>query len=349
MTTPAGRSPGTLPPSGVRCSIALCTYNGARHLPDQLDSIVAQTRRPDELVVSDDGSTDGSLEIVRDFAKHALFPVRVSCHAATVGVTKNFEHAIGLCEGDWIALSDQDDVWCANKLQVLESAFANDAHVGAVFADAEVVDEGLHPRGYSLWEAIEFDGKRRRTARRGPLLDVLLWRNVLTGATMAFRSDLRNAVLPIPDNWVHDAWIGLIAAAIGRVAMIEQPLIKYRQHIGNRIGAEKLTFSSRVDRVMRTSSSDYLRQLHQFEAVRERLVSLGGGPQQQDLLSQIERKMAHLSARVRMPGARWRRIPIVGRELIALNYHRYSSGWLSAFKDLSQSTSYRGDSTRASE
>jgi len=332
----------------MRCSVALCTYNGARHLPDQLDSIVAQTRRPDELVISDDRSTDGTQEIIRRFAARAPFPVRLHCNEHTAGVTKNFESAIGLCEGEWIALSDQDDVWRATKLQVLESAFASQDQVGAVFTDADVVDEDLHPLGYSLWDSIAFDHTRRRAARQGRLLDVLLWRNVVMGAALAFRAELRNVVLPIPDTWEHDAWIGLIAAAFGRVAMGERSTTAYRQHGGNRVGAEKLGFSRRVDRAMSTPSGDFLRQHRQLEAARERIASRRSEGEALDILARIDRKMAHLSARGRMPASRWRRVPIVIRELVALSYHRYSSGWLSAARDLAQPVSHRGDNTKAS-
>ena len=331
----------------MRCSVALCTYNGARFLPAQLESILGQNRRPDEMIVSDDASTDGTWEIVRRFAEQAPFPVRVSRQEVNVGVTRNFESAIRHCDGDWIALSDQDDVWYADKLRVLESALAGDPQAGIVFTDADVVDEDLRPLSHSLWDTADFDEKKRQQARRGSLFDVLLWRNVITGATMAFRAGVRDVVLPIPDGWVHDGWIGLIAAATGPVAMVEQPLIKYRQHTGNQIGVEKLTFSRRVDLVMRIPLSDYVRQRHLFEAVRERLVSLGVERQQRDLLSRLERKLAHLAARERLPGPRWRRLPTVGRELLALNYHRYSSGWLSALKDIAQSSAHRGESTRA--
>lgn len=338
----------TAPAPSPRCSVALCTYNGARLLSHQLESILGQTRRPDELVVSDDASTDGTWEIIRRFAGRAPFPVRASRNERNLGVTRNFERAIRLCEGEWIALSDQDDVWRADKLQALESALADDPQAEVVFTDAEVVDEELRPLGYSLWVAADFDGRKRQRARRGRLFEVLLWRNVVTGATMALRARVREVVLPIPDGWVHDGWIALVAAATGRVAMLEQPLIKYRQHVENQIGVEKLTFSQRLDRVMRAPSADYARQRRQFEAARERLVSLGVGRRQPELLTRLDGKLAHLAARVRLPGPRWRRLPTVGRELLALNYHRYSSGWLSAFKDITQSSVHRGDSTSAS-
>ncbi len=320
-----------------RCSVAMCTFNGARYLPAQLDSIAAQKRPPDELVACDDASTDGSQEILRRFAVQAPFPVRLYCNSENAGVTANFESAIQRCEGDWIALSDQDDVWHPSKLELLEAALAGAEPVGAVFTDADVVDETLRPLGYSLWDAIEFDRRRRGLARAGRLLDVLLWRNVVTGATLAFRAEQRHLILPIPAAWMHDAWLALILAATVRVVPLASRTIQYRQHVHNRIGAQRPTLSARLRRLLATRPSGYLIQRRQLEAATERLerlASLGSASLHPDALSRIARKMAHLESRGRMPAPRWRRIPIVARELAAGNYRSFSSGWWSAVADL---------------
>src|ERR671927_271278 len=109
----------------AKFSVAMCTYNGARFVREQLASIAAQTRPPDELVVCDDCSTDATLECIREFARTAPFPVRVVENEKNAGSTKNFERAVELCEGDFIALADQDDVWLPEKLQRLEEVLAN--------------------------------------------------------------------------------------------------------------------------------------------------------------------------------------------------------------------------------
>src|SRR5882762_9087557 len=100
----------------MKISIAMCTYNGARYLREQLDSIAAQTRPPSELIVCDDNSLDETREIVAGFAASAPFPVRLGVNEQNLGSIRNFERAIKLCEGDLIALSDQDDVWLPEKL-----------------------------------------------------------------------------------------------------------------------------------------------------------------------------------------------------------------------------------------
>src|SRR2546430_3977128 len=222
-------------------SIALCTCNGELYLREQLESIANQTRLPDEVVVSDDCSTDRTLEIIDDFAATAAFPVRVHVNEQNVGSTKNFERAISLCEGNIIALSDQDDFWFPDKLRRIEDCFAREPQVGLVFADAEVVDEHLLPLGYRLWESIGFDDTRRKLMRTGRALDVLLPGWTVTGATMAFRANFRNLILEIPTDLplIHDGWIALMISSVSDVSFIEEPLIKYRQHARQQIGAKQ--------------------------------------------------------------------------------------------------------------
>ena len=125
--------------------VALCTYNGALYLREQLDSLAAQTRLPDELVVCDDGSTDRTLAILDSFAAAAPFPVRIR-NRTRLGTPKNFERAIGLTTGAIIALADQDDVWYPHKLKRLERELARSKRIGLVFSDADVVDDRLRPQ-----------------------------------------------------------------------------------------------------------------------------------------------------------------------------------------------------------
>src|ERR687894_3003245 len=101
----------------ARFSVAMCTYNGARFVAEQLASVAAQTRPPDELVVCDDGSTDETCRLVEEFAARAPFPVRLFVNERNLGSTRNFGRAVALCEGDLVALSDQDDVWHPEKLE----------------------------------------------------------------------------------------------------------------------------------------------------------------------------------------------------------------------------------------
>src|SRR5688500_18488634 len=182
----------------MKISVAMCTYDGEPFLREQLASIAAQGRQPDELVVCDDRSSDSTCDIVREFAATAPFAVRLHTNERNLGSTKNFERAIRLCEGDAIALADQDDVWLPSKLARIEERFAAEPRAGLVFSDAEVVDERLRPLGYRLWESVGFDRAHQRLVSGGRALDVLLPGWTVTGATLAFRSRFRNLVLEIP-------------------------------------------------------------------------------------------------------------------------------------------------------
>lgn len=217
----------------MKISIAMCTYNGQAFLGEQLESIAAQTRPPDEMVICDDNSNDTTVKMIETFASTASFPVRLYINSCNLGSTKNFEKAIDLCYGDLIALSDQDDVWSKHKLKKLEDTFSASPEVGLVFTDADLIDEASLDLNLSLWQSFEFDRPEQELIKRGKAFEVFIQRNVATGATMAFRSSLREFFLPIPSDlpyMIHDGWIALVASAVAQVALIYQPTIKYRLH-----------------------------------------------------------------------------------------------------------------------
>src|SRR5579872_584318 len=164
--------------SSMRLSVALCTYNGAAYLPSQLESIAAQERLPDELVATDDCSTDDTLEILEAFAATAPFPVRISRNVANLGFAQNFARAISLCDGDLIALCDQDDVWMPARLGATEAVLAEDADVGLVCSDAELVDADLRPTGETLLGRLGLKPAERELLGGDRGVEVLLHRNV---------------------------------------------------------------------------------------------------------------------------------------------------------------------------
>src|SRR6266849_8380108 len=136
-------------------SVALCTYNGARYLTPQLASILSQTLSPDELVICDDGSEDGTLDLLRAFSQTARFAVRIfENQHARLGSTKNFEKAIELCTGDLIALADQDDVWRPHKLDHLCRSLGENPSAGYAFSDAELVSATGRGLGQTLWNSV---------------------------------------------------------------------------------------------------------------------------------------------------------------------------------------------------
>jgi glycosyltransferase involved in cell wall biosynthesis len=324
-------------------SIAMCTYDGARYLGEQLASIAAQTRPPDELVVCDDRSRDETTTIVRRFAQSAPFPVHLHVNEQNLGSTRNFEKAVRLCAGDLIALSDQDDVWMPRKLELIEAVFTRAPGVGLVFTDAEVVDETLRPLGYRLWDKVGFDGEMRRRVRGGRALDVLLPGWTVTGATMAFRSKFRDLALEIPDDlsMIHDGWIALVVASVSDVAFIAEPLIEYRQHPRQQIGAPKgdagqaegvKSLEDIRAAINRGNRFDEL--IENGGRIRQRLVARRDRFDSEAALALLDARLKHLNARAAMPEGKLRRLRHVLRELLTRRYHLYSNGVYSAAKDL---------------
>lgn len=233
-----------------RISIAMATYNGARYLLEQLDSLAAQTLSPYELVITDDGSTDDTLDILDAFARRAPFPVHIHRNEQRLGYRDNFLKAARLCAGELIAFCDQDDVWSENKLQVVSPAFA-DLNVLLAVHDATLVTENLE----------------KIADIRTP--DCAIPFSVQFGFTMVFRADLlftsdirRPRCERSVDGslFAHDQWISFLATSLGKYQHIRQSLVSYRQHANNTCGFGGGTDTRRqLADVARTQSSRYLR------------------------------------------------------------------------------------------
>lgn len=319
----------------------MCTYNGARYVHEQLESIAQQSRLPDDLIVCDDGSTDHTTEIVQRFAATAAFPVILRVNEQNLGSTRNFEQAIGFCTGELIALSDQDDVWMPQKLELLEAEFVRRPEVGLVFADAEIVDEKLRPVGRRMWNEVGFREREKVLIKKGRALDVLLPGWSVTGATMAFRSKFRDLILPFPTGlpMIHDGWIAVVVAAVSEIAYIDKPLISYRQHSEQQIGApQKRADSSgpqpaKLLKINRTANraNNYGALVRIIDAVAGRIRERGNPGQH---WYRLERRRRHLQARMKLPSNVLTRFSVVLRELLTWRYSQFSNGISSAVKDL---------------
>ena len=310
-------------------SVALCTFHGERFLAVQLESIATQTVLPAEVVVCDDGSTDGTVEIVARFTAGVPFPVHLHVNPKNLGVTANFAGAIARCRGSIIALADQDDVWAPEKLERLVAAFEDHPEAGAVFSDAELVDEALRPLGRTLFEATRFtDGRRRRFAA-GHALDVLVSRPVVCGATLTFRSSFRDLVLPIPGTGLHDIWIAGLLASVSEIVVLPEPLVRYRQHGANQVGAASRGLRAKL--ATRRRQGVLGDEIAHYRAMAERLRRAPAGRVDPHALRLLGRKVEHLEFRYGLPR---HRVGAVLAELLRGRYHRYSRGLESAGYDL---------------
>lgn len=313
----------------------MCTYNGGRFLREQLQSIAAQERPPDELVVCDDGSSDETRQIAKEFARHCAFATRFVVNESKLGSTKNFEKAISLCRGKIVVLADQDDVWYPHKLSRIQDIFIESRATVATFSNADLIDEVSRPLGQNLWNAFSFDPREQEKFANRRALEVLVKHPVVTGATMAFRRELFDLVTPIPSNHIHDRWISFLFAAHGKFEAIRVPLMQYRRHEVQQVGLPPQVRTELITQAKTRGSSFHLKEMKLFQEIyarlREREADFPDAPL---ALVEIEKKVSHLAVRARLPAQRLARIPFVLRESFNLGYWRYSAGWNSIAKDL---------------
>lgn len=197
-------------------SVCIATYNGERFIREQIDSILRQLSSEDEIIVSDDGSTDNTISIINSIDDKRI---RVIEGPRKQSPTSNFECALKASKGDYIFMSDQDDVWKPNKVKICMEWLQR---YDCVVSDAEVTDSSLNPLYPSLYAIMQ--------VRQGRIYNTI-WKNGYTGCCMAFRRNVLEASLPFPkDIPMHDIWIGNVAAYKYNVMFIPDTLIYFRRH-----------------------------------------------------------------------------------------------------------------------
>jgi len=319
----------------VSAGIAMCTFNGARFVREQLDSIIAQTRLPDQIVVVDDRSTDDTVDILNNFAGSSPVPVRVVVNEKHLDFVKNFEKAMCLCDQDIIFFCDQDDVWYARKVGTVCDAFEADAGVGLVLTDADVCDESGQPVGCTMWQTVPFGNAEWGLVSRGRAFEALLRRHIMYGFTMAFRGSYVDRLLPIPhEHFGHDSWVSLVIAAIGNVQMIREPMGIYRRHSSAVSTGGVKTFSQKKAIAQSNWATFYAADRARYTLLMDRLERLD--PQSDAWREILKAKIEHAEARASMPKNRLLRLRPVLSELFNGRYARFSRGILSAGLDLIQ-------------
>jgi len=199
-------------------SIALCTYNGASYLREQLDSLLAQRDVSFEIVAVDDGSQDQTCAILRDYA--AREPrVRYFANECNLGPTASFERAMALCSGEFLAPCDQDDIWHPDKLASLLAAIGS---CDAAYCDSDYVDASGQTVGHRISDAVGM------LAGDNPV--AFLFANSVSGHAMLLRRDLFERARPFPAAAYHDWWLALCAAGRNGIRYLDRPLVHFRRH-----------------------------------------------------------------------------------------------------------------------
>ncbi len=206
----------------MNVSVAMATYNGEKYIRQQIDSILSQLGSEDELVISDDHSSDGTLSIIEQYMKEDP-RVKLLMNEES-GVISNFDNALKHTQNDIIFLSDQDDVWKPEKVKTIKSYYEKNPKVQMIMSDITVVDNDLNTTIDSFYEF--------RGSRSGVIKNII--KNSYIGCAMSFRKELKEQILPIPRNVpMHDMWIGLVADMNKSALLIPEKLIYYRRHDAN--------------------------------------------------------------------------------------------------------------------
>ncbi len=320
-------------------SVAMCTHNGAAFVGEQVRSILAQRPAPRELVVGDDASTDDTVSEVERAVSEAraaepLLQTRLTVlrRAEPLGVTANFAATIAACSGALVALSDQDDCWPAGRLERVMGTFRDPA-VLLVHSDARLVDATGAALGATLLQVLEVSAADRDDLTRGDAWPVLLRRNLVTGATVVVRRSLAERAQPFPASWVHDEWLAIVAAAHGGVRLIDEPLIDYRQHGANVIGATRVTWSRRWQRLREPRDARAARLVARAQALVERLPVQGVA---ESMMTDAHGKLAFERARAAAPAWQPARVPGIVARLLGGEYRRFARGPIDVLRDLVQ-------------
>ncbi|MDB5141349.1 MAG: glycosyltransferase family 2 protein [Mucilaginibacter sp.] len=201
-------------------SIALCTYNGAMYLNEQLNSLVSQTYTNLEIIVVDDGSDDDTVGILDLYASNfPLSNIKVYTNDHNLGYVKNFEKAISLCNGKYIALCDQDDIWDVQKISVLVNNIGGNV---LIYHDSVFINETGDLLGKKISDV--------RNCYSGCDSRVFIFENCISGHSMFFKRELLDYTGGFKKEIIHDWWLAYVAANIGSILFLNQALVQYRQH-----------------------------------------------------------------------------------------------------------------------
>lgn len=218
-------------------SVALCTYNGEKYIREQIDSILEQSLKVDEIVVCDDGSTDKTLSILAEFENKFPDIFKIHINEKNLRSVKNFEKTISLCTGEIIFLSDQDDVWENDKVKIFSDFFEDNQNVDVVCSNGFIIDENsLQQNLYTVWDVPRFLSENKKEINYFKIFATI--GNFATGASMAIRKSFINQVLPFPtvQGLHHDEWIALVSSEKKKFAFINEKLFSYRIHSEQQVG-----------------------------------------------------------------------------------------------------------------
>lgn len=220
----------------MRVSVAMTTYKSKRFLKEQLESIFAQLRLPDELIICDDASPDDTYEYTQKLLKDAPKGIRIvhEKNEKNLGYLKNFSKVFSLCKGDVIFPCDADDIWENNKISMMIVPFENDPNVVMTFADAFIIDAEGNIIGDSLCDS--WDTRKNKQDEVELSIISAMRKGCPYGMSLCLRRNLVEKAIPFMKNVGHDEWFSMMSSCFGKVVFIDEKLARYRRHGNNTSG-----------------------------------------------------------------------------------------------------------------
>lgn len=312
----------------MKISVALSTYNGEKYIIEQIKSILYQTKKIDELVISDDASKDNTVKVIEEYLSNKDCAYLILKHKENQGVSKNFWEAISNCHGDIIFTCDQDDVWKENKVEDTVEVF-NNPDVVLAFSDADIVDSDLKSLDKSLWSTLKVE----TIESEKDLFELLLNHNVITGATTAFRKSMFDSLEPVLDNWLHDEWIAICSFAYGSIAKINKKLILYRQHENNVVGAKEIGIKSKINKYIKNAKSINSNRINKYNFYVSVLKSCKW--KNKEYSAQLENCVLFWECLINVSKGNFiRRLIWISNSILNGSYNKYYTGIRGAIRDM---------------
>ncbi len=221
----------------MKISVALCTYNGEKYLHEQLNSILNQTLKVNEIIVCDDQSTDNTIAILEEYSKKNEGLFKIFKNEINLRSVKNFEKAISLCTNEIIFLSDQDDIWHLEKVKHFIEYFKNNPKIDVVASNGYCIDDNskVHEK-YAVWDVPQFLAEQGVAFNYHKIICYVS--NIATGASMAFRKTICDEILPFPimKDFHHDEWIAILSSKRDAFVMLPEKYFYYRIHENQQVG-----------------------------------------------------------------------------------------------------------------
>ncbi|MFB6186145.1 MAG: glycosyltransferase [Halobacteriaceae archaeon] len=313
------------------------TYNGAEFLESQINSILSQTIVPDEIIIVDDGSDDGTLELLSNFQNNHPNIINHFQNSSNIGVSGNFNKAIRYTTGDLIFLSDQDDIWEPEKIET-QIDFVRESFADLVTHNSSIISEEGSRQG-DLWSRKSFD--LNSTKNSADMFRHLLFNNnFVQGATLLLTRDFWEMIEPIPPEIEYDYYIALIGTVTSRLGLINQELLRYRQHSSQDVGAPRSSLFADVRHSLnRTNPSYYQTRLRTWEEFGKFIESYPIPDDLSSYMRDVEHRRLYQNNRFIIYNSSYSytsRFKSYFNNLSNRYYHKFGGGSLTMFRDLLQ-------------